>query len=166
MSNEFRGKFRRLRYNGPSDSEVSECVTLSDGILSVRVEGGKQLLKMAMDNGNLVETKTDEPSKVEPRVQVESPRHAEEKPEDKFRKACPFTECRIWHGLPGILLEVVCVQVKRLLDWEALALITQDVGLGSINGNTVREQAVQTNEHAQTRNSLRMNDSEGHCTAQ
>ena len=56
------------------NSEVSECVTLANGILNVRVEGGQQLLKMTMDNSNLVETKTDEPSKVESRVQVESPR--------------------------------------------------------------------------------------------
>ena len=41
------------------DSEVSECVTLANGILNVRVEGGQQLLKMTMDNSNLVETKTD-----------------------------------------------------------------------------------------------------------
>jgi len=113
-----------------------------------------------------VETKTDEPSKVEPRVQVEAPRHAEEKPEDRFRKACPFTECRIWHGLPGTL-EVVYVQVNLLLDWEALALITQDVGMGSIISNTAGEQDVQANEHAQTpKNSLRMNDSEGLYTEQ
>jgi hypothetical protein len=40
-----------------SDSEVPECVTFADGILSVRVEGGQQLLRMAMDNGNFLETK-------------------------------------------------------------------------------------------------------------
>jgi hypothetical protein len=73
-----------------SDSEVSECVTFADGKLSVRVEGGQQLLRMAMDNGHFLETKTDEPSKVEPKVQ-ELPQHAEEKPEDRSRKACPFT---------------------------------------------------------------------------
>ena len=122
-----------------------------------RVEGGQQLLKMTMDNSNLVETKTDEPSKVEPRVQVESPRQAEEKPEDRSRKACPFTECRIWHGLPGTL-EVVYVQVKLLLDWEALALITQDVGMGTISGNIVGEQEVQANEHAQTPKELPQNE--------
>jgi hypothetical protein len=44
----------------------------------------------------------------------------------------------------------VYVQVKRLLDWEALALITQDSGRGSINGNTAGEQEVQTTNHAQT----------------
>jgi hypothetical protein len=35
-----------------SDSEASECITFADGKLSVRVEGGQQLLRMAMDNGN------------------------------------------------------------------------------------------------------------------
>jgi hypothetical protein len=149
-----------------SDSEVSECVTFADGILSVRVEGGQQLLKMAMDNGNFLETITDEPSKAEPRVQVEPPQHAEEKPEDRSQMACAFTECRIWHGPPGAL-EVVYVQVKRLLDWEALVLITQNSGRGSINGNIVGEQEVQTNEHAQTpKGTPRRTDSVGHCKAQ
>jgi hypothetical protein len=50
----------------------------------------QQLLKMAMDNGNFLETITDELSKAETRVQVEPPQHAEEKPEDRSRKACPF----------------------------------------------------------------------------
>ena len=40
-----------------SDSEVSKCVTLGDGIL--RVEGGQKILKMDMDNSNFLETKTD-----------------------------------------------------------------------------------------------------------
>ena len=76
-----------------SDNEVSECVTFADGILCVKVEGVQQLLKMAMDNGNILIPETDEPSKVEPRVQVEPPRNAEEKQEHRSRKSCLFTEC-------------------------------------------------------------------------
>jgi hypothetical protein len=121
-----------------SDNEVSECVTFADGILCVKVEGVQQLLKMAMDNGNILIPETDEPSKVEPRVQVEPSRQAEERSEDRVRKACPFTECRILHGPPGTL-EVVYAQVKRLLDWEALPLITQDLRMSPINGNAVGE---------------------------
>ena len=67
----------------------------------------------------------------------------------RFRKACPFTEYKIWHGPPGTF-EVVYVQVKQLLDWKALELITQDSRMGSIYGNAGGEQEVQTNEHAQT----------------
>jgi hypothetical protein len=130
-----------------SDSEASECITLADGKLSVRVEGGHQLLTMAMDNGNFVETKLDESFRVEPKAQ-ERPQHVQEKPEGNPRKACPFKEFKTWHGLPGIL-EVVYVQVKRPLDWEALALITQDPGRGSINANTAGEPGVQTTDYTQ-----------------
>jgi hypothetical protein len=78
-------------------------------LLAARVsKGAQQLLKMAMDNGNILITETDEPSKVEPRVQVEPSRQDEEKSEDRVRKASPFSECRIWHGPPGTL-EVVCM---------------------------------------------------------
>jgi hypothetical protein len=41
----------------------------------------QQLLKTAMDNGNMLETKTDEPSKVEPKAQVEPSRQSEDKSE-------------------------------------------------------------------------------------
>lgn len=61
------------------DSKVPECVKFADGILSVRAEGGQQLLKMVICTGNFLETKADEPIKAEPRVQVEPPRHDEEK---------------------------------------------------------------------------------------
>jgi hypothetical protein len=100
---------------------------------------------MAMDNGNFVETKLDESFRVEPKAQ-ERPQHAREKPEGNPRKDCPFTEFETWHGLPGVL-EVVYVQVKLPHDWEALALITQDLGRGSINGNTAGEPGVQTTEY-------------------
>jgi hypothetical protein len=67
---------------------------------------------------------------------------------DLGRPARSHSECKTWHDLPG-LLEVVYVQVKRPLDWEALALTTQDSGRGSINGNNAGEPEVQTTEHAQ-----------------
>ena len=131
-----------------SDSEASECITFADGKLSVRVEGGQQLLSIAMHNGNLLETKLDESFRVEPKAQ-ERPQHAQETSEGKPRTACPFTESKTWHGLPGAL-EVVYVQVKRPLDWEALALITQDSGGGSINSDTAGEPGVQMTECPQT----------------
>jgi hypothetical protein len=77
---------------------------------------------MAMDNGNFLETTTDQSFRVEPKAQ-EFPQHAQEKPEDRPRKACLFTESKTWHCLPGVL-EVVYVQVNLSLDWEAPALIT------------------------------------------
>jgi hypothetical protein len=130
-----------------SDSKASECITLVDGKLSVRVEGGQQLLTMAMDNGNFVETKLDESFRVEPKAQ-ERPQHVQDKQEGNPLKACPFAEFKTWYCLPGVL-EVVYVQVKLPLDWEALALITQDPGRGSINGNTAGEPGVQMTKYTQ-----------------
>ena len=98
-----------------SNNEVSECVTFADSILCVKVEGVQQLLKMAMDNGNILETETDEPSKVGPGVQVEPSREAEEKSEDRVRKTCPFTECRIWYGPPGTRAEARRLSLPALL---------------------------------------------------
>ncbi len=118
-----------------------------DGKLSVRVEGGHQLLTMAMDNGNFVETKLDESFRVEPKDQEPS-QHVQEKQEGNPLKDCPFTESITWHRLPGVL-GVVYVQVKLPLDWEALALITQDPGRGSINGNTAGETGAQTTKYTQ-----------------
>jgi hypothetical protein len=130
-----------------SDSEASECITFADGRLSVRVEGEQQLFTMTMDNGNLSKTKLGESCRVEPKTQ-ERPQHAQEKIEGKPRKACPFTYFKTWHGLSGVL-EVIYVQVKRPLDWEALALINQDLGRGSINDNTTEEPGAQTTECTQ-----------------
>ena len=101
-----------------------------------------------MHNGNLSETQLDEPFRVEQRAQ-ERPQHARETSEGKPRTACPFTESKTWHGLPGAL-EVVYVQVTRPLDWEALALITRDSGGGSINSDTGGEPGVQMTECPQT----------------
>jgi len=125
------------------DSETSECITFVDGKLCVRVEGGQQLLTLTMDKGDFAETKLDEPLRAEPTAQ-ECPQHAQEASEGKPRTACPFTESNIWHGRPGAL-EVAYVQVKRLLDWEAL--ITQ--GGGSINSDPAREPEVLMTECTQ-----------------
>jgi hypothetical protein len=45
--------------------------------------------------------------------------------ENKDQETWPFTECKTWHDSSGTL-GVVYVQVKRILDWETLALLTQD----------------------------------------
>jgi hypothetical protein len=45
--------------------------------------------------------------------------------ENKDQETWPFTECKTWHYSSGTL-GVVYVQVKRILDWETLALLTQD----------------------------------------
>ena len=101
-----------------------------------------------MHNGNLSETQLDESSRVEPKSQERS-QHAQETSEDKPRTACPFTESKTWHGLPGAL-EVVYVQVKQPLDWEALALITRDSGGGLLNSDTGGEPGAQMTECPQT----------------
>jgi hypothetical protein len=130
-----------------NNSETSECITFVDGKLCDRVEGGQQLLTLTMDNSDFAETKLDEPFRAEPTAQ-ECPQHAQEASEGKPRTACPFTDSNIWQGRPGAL-EVAYVQVKQLLDWEALALITQDSGGGSINSHPVREPEVLMTECTQ-----------------
>ena len=57
------------------DSKSPECITVADGMLSIRAESGQQLLKLDMGTGNVLETTTDKPVKAEPRTQVETSCH-------------------------------------------------------------------------------------------
>jgi hypothetical protein len=78
--------------------------------------------------------------------------------EEKHGRKCPnawpvHTDYRIWDSSRGDL-EIIYVQVQRLLELERLALIAQDSGGGSQEGNDVdmkdmAEQTTWTNSAAQ-----------------
>ena len=120
------------------DSKAPACITIANGLLSIKAEGGQRLFKLDMGTGNVLESTSDNPVKTEPRAQDETLHHEGEMQENKSQETWPFTECKTWHDSSGNL-EVVYAQVKRLLDWEALPLITQDLRMSPINGNAVGE---------------------------
>jgi hypothetical protein len=93
-------------------------------MICVKIKGEQRLLKIAMDNGSLVDTRLNEPSRMEPIAQTEFSRQDDEGLENRIQKTYPFAKGKIWHGPPGVI-EVVVAQVKGHLDWEALALITK-----------------------------------------
>jgi hypothetical protein len=128
-----------------SIDEVGECVIFADGMICVKVEGAQRLLKIAMDNGSMVDTKINEPSRVEPIDQAESSRPDVEGSGNRIQKTHPFEKCKIWHGPPGTI-EVVYAQVKRLLDWEALVLITRDLKMHSTTRKVIMNQGTWCDE--------------------
>jgi hypothetical protein len=50
--------------------EDFECVTFTDGTICVEIQGEKRLLKIVMDNGNLVDTRLTESSKMKPQPRL------------------------------------------------------------------------------------------------
>jgi hypothetical protein len=93
------------------------------------------------------------PAEGEPTPRAETKQVAEEKHGGQCQNACPVTGYRIWESSRGDL-EGMYAQVKRLLEWEALALIAQDSGVGSQEGNDVdmkdvEEQTTWTDSAAQ-----------------
>jgi hypothetical protein len=111
----------------------------------IKVEGAQRLLKIAMDNGSMVDTKINEPSRVEPIDEAESSRPDAEGSGNRIQKTHPFAKCKIWHGPPGTI-EVVYTQVKRLLDWEALTLITRDLKMHSTTRKVIMNQGTWCDE--------------------
>ena len=106
-----------------------------------------------MDKGDVLDRTADEPAKGEPTSRAETKQVAEEKHGRKCQHACPVTDYRIWESSRRDV-EIMYVQVQRLLEWEALALIAQDSGGGSQKGNDVdtkdmAEQTTWTNSAAQ-----------------
>ena len=95
------------------DSKAPACITIANGFLSIKAEGGQRLFTLDMGTGNVLESTTDEPVKTEPRAQVETQLHEGEKQENKSQETWPFTECKTWHDSSGNL-EVVYAQFKRL----------------------------------------------------
>jgi hypothetical protein len=80
---------------------------------------------MDMDTGNFLEPTSDELVQMQPRARDAMLHHEGATQENKDQETWPFTECKTWHDSSGTL-GVVYVQVKRILDWETLALLTQD----------------------------------------
>ena len=84
-------------------------------MICVEIKDKKRILKIAMDNGDWVDTKINEPSRKEPITETEASRQGDESLDKKTQKPCPFSKGKVWHRLPGTL-EVVYAQVKGLLD--------------------------------------------------
>ena len=95
------------------DSKTPACITIANGLLSIKAEGGQRLFKLDMGTGNVLESTSDNPVKTEPRAQDETLHHEGEMQENKSQETWPFTECKTWHYSSGNL-EVVYAQFKRL----------------------------------------------------
>ena len=93
-------------------------------MICVEIKGEQQKVKIAMDNGERVDTNTNEPSRRELIAETEASRQGDESLDMKTQKLYPFSKSR--HGLPGNL-EVVYAQIKELLHWEELARITKSL---------------------------------------
>ena len=90
----------------------------------LRLKVGHRLFKLDVGTGNFLEPTSDELVQTKPRAQDETLHHEGATQENKVQETWPFTECKTWHDSSGTL-GVVYEQVKRLLDWETLALLTQ-----------------------------------------
>jgi hypothetical protein len=106
-------------------SQAPTCITIANGVLSLKAGGGQRLFKKDMDTGNFLEPTSDELDQMQPRARDAMLHHEGATQENKDQETWPFTECKTWHDSSGTL-GVVYVQVKRILDWETLALLTQD----------------------------------------
>jgi hypothetical protein len=87
-----------------------------------------------MGTGNSLEPTSDELVQPKSRAQDETLHHEGATQENKVQETWPFAECKTWHDSSGTL-GVVYVQGKRLLDWEALALLTQESKDGQQRGS-------------------------------
>ncbi len=74
------------------DSKAPACITIANGLLSIKAEGGQRLFKLDMGAGNVLESTSDEPVKTEPRAQDETLHHEGEMQENKSQETWPFTE--------------------------------------------------------------------------
>ena len=111
----------------------------------VEIRSEQRLLKMAMDNGNLADTKLTEPSKMEPTAETEFSPQGDEKLEERVKNVYPFAKGKARHG-PQDAIEVVYAQVNGLLDWEALARITQSLSIRSTHRRVIMDQGAWRDE--------------------
>ena len=86
--------------------EGVDCVSFADGRICVEIKGEQQRFEIAMDNGERVDTNTIEPSRRKPIAETETSRQGDENWDAKTQKPYPFSNSKVWHGLPGTL-EVV-----------------------------------------------------------
>jgi hypothetical protein len=93
------------------DIKAPACITIVNGLLSIKVEGGQRLVQLDMGTGNVLESTTEEPVKTEPSAQVETLHHEGEKQGNKSQETWPFTECKTWHDSSGNLKVVYALRV-------------------------------------------------------
>ena len=114
-------------------------------MICVEIKGEQQKLKIDMDNGERVDTNTNESSRREPIAETEASRQGDESLDKKTQKPCPFSKGKVWHRLPGTL-EVVYAQVKGLLDWEELARITKSLNTSLTSRRIIMDQGAWSDE--------------------
>ena len=114
-------------------------------MICVEIKGEQRILKIAMDKGDWVDTKINEPARREPIAETEDSRQGDKSLDKKIQKPYPFSKGKVWHGPPGTL-EVVYAQVKGLLDWEALALTTKSLNTRSTNRRVIMGQGAWCDE--------------------
>jgi hypothetical protein len=96
------------------DSNAPACITIANGLLSMKAEGGQRLFKLDMGTGNVLESTSDEPVKTEPRAQDETLHHEGAKQENRSQETWPFTECKTWHDSSANRdFTPFCVTTKR-----------------------------------------------------
>jgi hypothetical protein len=125
--------------------EGFDCVSFADGMICVEIKGEQQKLKIDMDNGERVDTNTNESSRREPIAETEASRQGDESLDMKTQKLYPFSKSKVWHGLPGNL-EVVYAQEKELLHWEELARITKSLNTNLTSRKIIMDQGAWSDE--------------------
>jgi hypothetical protein len=114
-------------------------------MICVEIKGEQRILKIAMDKGDWVDTKINEPARREPIAETEDSRQGDKSLDKKIQKPYPFSEGKVWYGLPRTF-EVVYAQVKGLLDWEALALTTKSLNTRSTSRRVIMDQGAWCDE--------------------
>jgi hypothetical protein len=76
-----------------------------------------------LDHGTFSETKVDESIISESVLESKEIDECEDQHEGRLQENCPVTGFRIWDGRQGEV-ELVYLKVKKLLEWEQLALLT------------------------------------------
>jgi len=103
-------------------THAPSCITITNGVLSLKSGGGQRMFTMDMDTGNFLEPRSDEIVPTQPRARDDIIYHEGASQVNKVQETWPFTKGNIWHDPSGT---VMYVQVQRILDWETLALLTQ-----------------------------------------
>ena len=85
--NEFKnGSTRLQKCHSSNIDEGFDCVSFADGMICVEIKGEQQKLKIDMDNGERVDTNTNESSRREPIAETEASRQGDESLDKKAQK--------------------------------------------------------------------------------
>ena len=98
-------------------------ITIADGNISMAFEGNQRVCKISWAKGIFSETNADESMIIEPTLEDEVTEEREDQHERLLQENCPVTGFRIWEGRQGEV-ELVYFRLKKLLEWEQLALLT------------------------------------------